>query len=148
VERTTIAGETEELGENLPQRHFVPPQNRRLAQSVSCKQPVFKSITEFHDSECRSVAKLKLYNVRIAHAMEYLPQISGYSHFYRHKPLSSGPQSISLRPFIVTRFGCNQILSLIVPFHYAPTFVRPGVDLLPFCCATQFCGEAPLCIIP
>jgi hypothetical protein len=27
VERTTIAGETEELGENLPQRHFVPPQN-------------------------------------------------------------------------------------------------------------------------
>jgi hypothetical protein len=26
VERTTIAGETEELGENLPQRHFVPPQ--------------------------------------------------------------------------------------------------------------------------
>jgi hypothetical protein len=26
VERTTIAGETEILGENLPQRHFVPPQ--------------------------------------------------------------------------------------------------------------------------
>jgi hypothetical protein len=26
VERTTIAGETEELGENLPQHHFVPPQ--------------------------------------------------------------------------------------------------------------------------
>jgi hypothetical protein len=26
VERTTTAGETEELGENLPQRHFVPPQ--------------------------------------------------------------------------------------------------------------------------
>jgi hypothetical protein len=26
VERTTIAEETEELGENLPQRHFVPPQ--------------------------------------------------------------------------------------------------------------------------
>jgi hypothetical protein len=26
VERTTIAGGTEELGENLPQRHFVPPQ--------------------------------------------------------------------------------------------------------------------------
>jgi hypothetical protein len=26
VERTTIAGATEELGENLPQRHFVPPQ--------------------------------------------------------------------------------------------------------------------------
>jgi hypothetical protein len=26
VERTTIAGETEELGENLPQSHFVPPQ--------------------------------------------------------------------------------------------------------------------------
>jgi hypothetical protein len=26
VERTTIAGETEELGGNLPQRHFVPPQ--------------------------------------------------------------------------------------------------------------------------
>jgi hypothetical protein len=26
VERTTIAGETEELGENLPQGHFVPPQ--------------------------------------------------------------------------------------------------------------------------
>jgi hypothetical protein len=26
VERTTIAGETEELGENLPKRHFVPPQ--------------------------------------------------------------------------------------------------------------------------
>jgi hypothetical protein len=26
VERTTIAGETEELGEKLPQRHFVPPQ--------------------------------------------------------------------------------------------------------------------------
>jgi hypothetical protein len=26
VERTTISGETEELGENLPQRHFVPPQ--------------------------------------------------------------------------------------------------------------------------
>jgi hypothetical protein len=26
VERTTIAGETEELGENLPQRHFFPPQ--------------------------------------------------------------------------------------------------------------------------
>jgi hypothetical protein len=26
VERTTIAGETEELGENLPQRHFAPPQ--------------------------------------------------------------------------------------------------------------------------
>jgi hypothetical protein len=26
VERTTIAGETEELGESLPQRHFVPPQ--------------------------------------------------------------------------------------------------------------------------
>jgi hypothetical protein len=26
VERTTIAGETEVLGENLPQRHFVPPQ--------------------------------------------------------------------------------------------------------------------------
>jgi hypothetical protein len=26
VERTTIAGETEELGENLPQRHFVLPQ--------------------------------------------------------------------------------------------------------------------------
>jgi hypothetical protein len=26
VERTTIAGETEELRENLPQRHFVPPQ--------------------------------------------------------------------------------------------------------------------------
>jgi hypothetical protein len=26
VERTTIAGETEELGENLPQRHFVAPQ--------------------------------------------------------------------------------------------------------------------------
>jgi hypothetical protein len=26
VERTTIAGETEELGENLPQRNFVPPQ--------------------------------------------------------------------------------------------------------------------------
>jgi hypothetical protein len=26
VERTTIAGEAEELGENLPQRHFVPPQ--------------------------------------------------------------------------------------------------------------------------
>jgi hypothetical protein len=26
VERTTIAGETEELGENLPQRHFVSPQ--------------------------------------------------------------------------------------------------------------------------
>jgi hypothetical protein len=25
VERTTIAGETEVLGENLPQRHFVPP---------------------------------------------------------------------------------------------------------------------------
>jgi hypothetical protein len=28
VERTTIAGETEVLGENLPQRHFVPPQIR------------------------------------------------------------------------------------------------------------------------
>jgi hypothetical protein len=26
VEQTTIAGETEVLGENLPQRHFVPPQ--------------------------------------------------------------------------------------------------------------------------
>jgi hypothetical protein len=26
VERTTIAGETEVLGENLPQRNFVPPQ--------------------------------------------------------------------------------------------------------------------------
>jgi hypothetical protein len=26
VERTTIEGETEELGENLPQRHFVSPQ--------------------------------------------------------------------------------------------------------------------------
>jgi hypothetical protein len=26
VERTTIAGETKVLGENLPQRHFVPPQ--------------------------------------------------------------------------------------------------------------------------
>jgi hypothetical protein len=26
VERTTIAGEIEALGENLPQRHFVPPQ--------------------------------------------------------------------------------------------------------------------------
>jgi hypothetical protein len=26
VEQTTFAGETEELGENLPQRHFVPPQ--------------------------------------------------------------------------------------------------------------------------
>jgi hypothetical protein len=26
VEGTTIAGETEVLGENLPQRHFVPPQ--------------------------------------------------------------------------------------------------------------------------
>jgi hypothetical protein len=26
VKRTTIAGETEELGENLPQRHFFPPQ--------------------------------------------------------------------------------------------------------------------------
>jgi hypothetical protein len=26
VERTTIAGETELLGENLPQRHFAPPQ--------------------------------------------------------------------------------------------------------------------------
>jgi hypothetical protein len=26
VERTTIAGETEVLGENLPQRHFVPSQ--------------------------------------------------------------------------------------------------------------------------
>jgi hypothetical protein len=26
VERTTIAGETEEIGENLPQRHFFPPQ--------------------------------------------------------------------------------------------------------------------------
>jgi hypothetical protein len=26
VERTTIAEETEELGENLPQRHFVPTQ--------------------------------------------------------------------------------------------------------------------------
>jgi hypothetical protein len=26
VERTTIAGETEVLGEILPQRHFVPPQ--------------------------------------------------------------------------------------------------------------------------
>jgi hypothetical protein len=26
VERTTIAGETEELGENLPQRHFLTPQ--------------------------------------------------------------------------------------------------------------------------
>jgi hypothetical protein len=26
MERTTIAGEIEELGENLPQRHFVPPQ--------------------------------------------------------------------------------------------------------------------------
>jgi hypothetical protein len=26
VERTTIAGETEVLGENLPQHHFVPPQ--------------------------------------------------------------------------------------------------------------------------
>jgi hypothetical protein len=26
VERTTIAGETEVLGENLPQRQFVPPQ--------------------------------------------------------------------------------------------------------------------------
>jgi hypothetical protein len=26
VERTTIAGETEELEENLPQRHFVPQQ--------------------------------------------------------------------------------------------------------------------------
>jgi hypothetical protein len=26
VERTTIVGETEELGENLPQRHFIPPQ--------------------------------------------------------------------------------------------------------------------------
>jgi hypothetical protein len=26
VERTTIAGETEELWENLPQHHFVPPQ--------------------------------------------------------------------------------------------------------------------------
>jgi hypothetical protein len=26
MKRTTIAGETEELGENLPQRHFVPPQ--------------------------------------------------------------------------------------------------------------------------
>jgi hypothetical protein len=26
VERTTIAGETEVLGENLPQRHSVPPQ--------------------------------------------------------------------------------------------------------------------------
>jgi hypothetical protein len=26
VERTTIAGVTEVLGENLPQRHFVPPQ--------------------------------------------------------------------------------------------------------------------------
>jgi hypothetical protein len=26
VERRTIAGETEVLGENLPQRHFVPPQ--------------------------------------------------------------------------------------------------------------------------
>jgi hypothetical protein len=26
VELTTIAGETEELGKNLPQRHFVPPQ--------------------------------------------------------------------------------------------------------------------------
>jgi hypothetical protein len=26
VERTTIAGETEVLGENMPQSHFVPPQ--------------------------------------------------------------------------------------------------------------------------
>jgi hypothetical protein len=26
VEPTTIAGETEEFGENLPQRHYVPPQ--------------------------------------------------------------------------------------------------------------------------
>jgi hypothetical protein len=26
VERTTIAGETEVLGENLPQRYFIPPQ--------------------------------------------------------------------------------------------------------------------------
>jgi hypothetical protein len=26
VERTTIAGENEVLGENLPQRHLVPPQ--------------------------------------------------------------------------------------------------------------------------
>jgi hypothetical protein len=26
MERTTIARETEELGENLPQRYFVPPQ--------------------------------------------------------------------------------------------------------------------------
>jgi hypothetical protein len=26
VERMTIAGKTEVLGENLPQRHFVPPQ--------------------------------------------------------------------------------------------------------------------------
>jgi hypothetical protein len=30
VERTTIAGETEELGENLPQRHFVPPQKPKV----------------------------------------------------------------------------------------------------------------------
>jgi hypothetical protein len=26
MERTTIVGETEGLGDNLPQRHFVPPQ--------------------------------------------------------------------------------------------------------------------------
>jgi hypothetical protein len=53
VERTTIAGETEELGENLPQRHFVPPQipihalsgirihdsSVRASEVISCLRP-------------------------------------------------------------------------------------------------------------
>jgi hypothetical protein len=37
VERTTIAGETEVLGENLPQRHFVPPQTPH--DQVRCRTP-------------------------------------------------------------------------------------------------------------
>jgi hypothetical protein len=37
VERTTIAGETEELGENLPQRHFVT--SKRLFHRLIQKGP-------------------------------------------------------------------------------------------------------------
>jgi hypothetical protein len=46
----TIAGETEELGENLPQRHFVPPQSHAAyfyitSRSVFISQPTIRRQT-------------------------------------------------------------------------------------------------------
>jgi hypothetical protein len=45
VERTTIAGETEELGENLPQRHFVPPQIRFRTPDRSDGKPAINHLS-------------------------------------------------------------------------------------------------------